>query len=349
MQAVVLVGGQGTRLRPLTDTVPKPVLPLAGKPFIVYMVEWLAEHGVEEIVFSLGFLAEDMKRALAGIDRPRLIFAEEPGPRGTAGAIKFCEEMDLLEDRFLALNGDVLADLDLSALIAEHERSGARATLALYPVDDPTGYGLVRRADDGQVLEFLEKPEPGHLDTDEINAGAYVLERSVLDPVAEGEEVSIEREVFPRLVGDGLYGLRLDGYWMDIGTPERFMRASDDILRGRVRTSTGDALGDDGLLVDPGANVATDAIITPPALIGEGAVLEAGATVEGPVVVGARSTVGESSTLAGSILFEECGIGAGAMVGRAILAEGAEVSAGAVVADGEVVGPGEVVGRETPV
>ncbi|MGH2981867.1 MAG: nucleotidyltransferase family protein, partial [Solirubrobacterales bacterium] len=156
MQALILVGGEGTRLRPLTETVPKPVMPLAGRPFLSYMIEWLGRHGVDEVVLACGFGAGKVREVLGEGGTPRLRYVEEPEPRGTAGAIKFAAAE--LADRFLALNGDVLTDLDLTALMGFHERSAARATLGLYPVPDATGYGLVRRDDDGSVLEFLEKP-----------------------------------------------------------------------------------------------------------------------------------------------------------------------------------------------
>ena len=218
MQALILAGGEGTRLRPLTNTVPKPVLPLAGRPHIAYVIDWLVRHGVDDVVVSCGHLAEGMRRALAELEHSAEIrYAEEPDARGTAGAIRFAE--DMLAERFLVLNGDVLCDLDLTALIEQHERSGARATIALYPVEDPSGYGLVHRHEDGEITEFLEKPTPDQIDTDEINAGAYLLERSVLERIPPDREVSIEREIFPELIGDGLYGIRLKGYWIDIGTP----------------------------------------------------------------------------------------------------------------------------------
>ena len=239
MQALILAGGQGTRLRPLTESIPKPVLPLAGRPHIAYVIDWLESHGVDDVVISCGFLADGVREALDPITGPRIRFATEPEPLGTAGAIRFAA--DELGDRFLVLNGDVLCDLDLSAMVAQHESTGARATIALHPVSDPSAYGLVRHTDDGAITEFLEKPDPSEIDTDEINAGAYFLERSVLDLIPPDVAVSIEREVFPRLVGEGLYGRRLDGYWMDIGTPDRYLQASWDILEGRVETATGRA------------------------------------------------------------------------------------------------------------
>ena len=182
MQAVILVGGEGTRLRPLTSTVPKPVVPLVDRPFIAYMLEWLARHGVDDVVMSCGFLATAVRNVLGDGSQYglRLRFIEEPEPRGTAGALKYAA--DLLDERFLMLNGDVLTDLDLTAQIAQHESTGAVATLALVPVADPTAYGLVRLDPDNAVREFVEKPSADQVDTNLISAGAYVLERSIPTP-----------------------------------------------------------------------------------------------------------------------------------------------------------------------
>ncbi|MEA2126422.1 MAG: mannose-phosphate guanylyltransferase, partial [Solirubrobacteraceae bacterium] len=183
MQALILVGGEGTRLRPLTSDVPKPVVTLVDRPFLAFMLEWLASHGVDDVVLSCGFKADSVRDVLGdgsayGV---RLRYAEEPRPLGTGGALKFCE--DLLDERFLMLNGDVLSDIDLTAQIAQHESTGARGTLALVPVADPSNYGLVRTDAESRVLEFIEKPQ-GDVGVNTISAGAYVLERSVLDLLA---------------------------------------------------------------------------------------------------------------------------------------------------------------------
>src|SRR5882757_4293127 len=174
MQAVILVGGEGTRLRPLTSTVPKPVVPLVDRPFIAFMLEWLARHGVDDVILSCGFLATSVRNVLGDGSQfgLRLRFVEEPEPRGTAGALKYAE--DLLDERFLMLNGDVLSDIDLSAQIAQHDATGAVGTLALVPVEDPSAYGLVRLNDDRAVKEFVEKPSADEIDTRLISAGAYV-------------------------------------------------------------------------------------------------------------------------------------------------------------------------------
>jgi mannose-1-phosphate guanylyltransferase len=322
VQAIVLVGGEGTRLRPLTSDVPKPAVTLVDRPFLAYAIEWLAAHGVSEVVLACGFLPDVLRDALAEEeDRAgtAITYCAEPEPLGTAGAIRFAAEAlaERLDDRFLALNGDVLADLDLSALLRAHEERGARATIGLHPVEDSAAYGLVRCDENGAVLEFTEKtgePVPG-----EINAGAYVLERSVLDLIPAGRAVSIEREVFPRLVGEGLRGLRLDGYWMDIGTPERYLQASWDILEGRVETRVEPTAP--GLLVAAGAEVDAEAKIGPRAVVSPGCRVEAAAEV------------------AESVLLEGCRVGEGARVVGSILAPGVEVEPGAEVTDA-------VIGRD---
>lgn len=346
MQALILVGGHGTRLRPITLTLPKPVVPLVDRPFLRYMIDWLARHGVDDIVMACGFLPDQL-RATFGDQipgGPRLRYVEEPEPRGTAGAIKFAS--DLLDDRFFALNGDSLTDLDLTALLERHVSSGARGTLGLYPVDDPTAFGLVRRHEDGEILEFLEKPDPAEIDTDEVSAGAYVLEKEVLDLVPPDRDVSIEREVFPRLVGDGLYSLRLEGYWMDIGTPERYLDACWDILGRRVESEPGSKVDEDGRYVAADARVEGSATIAGTTFVEADAVIGANATIGPRAVIGAGAEVGGGATIESSALHAACRIGSGASVAGAILASGVVVEDGAVVPDGSVVGAGATITAE---
>jgi mannose-1-phosphate guanylyltransferase len=325
VQAIVLVGGEGTRLRPLTETVPKPALTLVDRPFLAYMIEWLAGHGVSDVVLACGFLPDVLREALAGEEERAgvsISYVVEPERRGTAGAIRFAADElgDRLEDRFLALNGDVLTDLDLTALLRAHDERGARATLGLYPVEDSSAYGLVHSDPDGAVLEFLEKT--GEAVPGEINAGMYALERSVLEMIPSGEEVSIERDVFPRLVGEGLHGLGLDGYWMDIGTPERYLQASWDILEGRVETRVEPTAP--GVLIDADAEVAADARVGPRVVLGAGCRVEAGAGVRD------------------SVLLDGCVVGEGAQVSGSILSRGVEVAAAARL-EGAVLGRDERV------
>lgn len=327
MQAIVLVGGEGTRLRPLTSDVPKPAVTLVDRPFLAYAIEWLAAHGVTEVVLACGFLPEVLREAL-GDEEARtgveITYVAEPEPLGTAGAIRYAADAlgDRLEERFLALNGDVLADLDLTALVRAHGERDARATIGLHPVEDSSAYGLVRCDGEGKVLEFLEKT--GEAVPGEINAGAYVLDRTVLDLVPAGRAVSIEREVFPRLVGDGLCGLLLDGYWMDIGTPDRYLQASWDILEGRVETRVRPTAP--GLLVGADAAIDEEASVGPRAVVSGGCRVERGAEVEDSVLLGG-CTVGRDALVRGSILAPGAEVEPGAQLVNAVIGRDERVPA----------------------
>ena len=344
MQALILVGGHGTRLRPVTLTLPKPVIPLVDRPFLRYMIDWLARHGVDDIVMACGFLPDQLRDAFGDQipGGPRLHYVEEPEPRGTAGAIKFAE--GLLEDRFFALNGDSLTDLDLTALLDRHITSGARATLGVHPVEDITGLGLVRSdPDSGAILEFLEKPDPATVDTNEISAGMYVLEKEVLGLVPPDQDVSIEREVWPRLVGDGLYSQRLEGYWMDIGTPDRYLVACWDILDRRVESEPGSKVDGEGRYVAAGAEVDQGATIAGTSFVASGTVVGAAAEIGPRAVLGAGVSVGEGARIESSALHPSCRVGVNARVSGSILAAGVTVEDGAIVPEGSVVGAGAII------
>jgi mannose-1-phosphate guanylyltransferase len=345
MQALILAGGEGTRLRPLTSTVPKPVVPLVDRPFIVYMLEWLRDHGVDDVVLSCGFMADGIRQVLGhgselGI---RLRYVEEPKPLGTGGALKYAE--DLLQERFLMLNGDVLTDLDLGAQLRQHERTRARVTLALIGVDDPSAYGLVRRRDDLSVREFVEKPSSDEIDTRLINAGAYIIEREVLDELPPaGTRLSIERDVFPKLVDRGLFGYEASGYWLDIGTPERYLQGTYDILEGNVRTEVGRRLGEAGGVLCEGDASAVEGVVHPPSVIGSGCAVAPGAVLDGRTVLGAGVRVGAGAHVESSVLLDGCEIGAGSHVSSAIVGFGVRIGEHCHVRDGAVLGEGVIVG-----
>jgi mannose-1-phosphate guanylyltransferase len=356
MQALILAGGEGTRLRPLTSTVPKPVVPLVDRPFIRFMLDWLHSHGVDDVVMSCGHLASGVRNVLGdgaafGI---ALRYVEEPRPLGTGGALKYAEP--LLEDRFLMLNGDVLTDMDLTAQLAQHERTGARATLALTPVDDPSAYGLVRTRDGGEVTEFVEKPAPDQIDTRNISAGAYVLERSVLELLEADQPASIERDVFPRLVGNGLFGYVSDGYWLDIGTPERYLEGTFDILEGTVASRVQARMGESYLCVEEGVENAGR--IIPAGLVETGCRIGEGARIGGRVVLEHGVTVGEHTTIERAVVMQGteigrncnlsgCIVGGGVRIGDdcqvdglSVLGEGVTIGSGNVVSNGARVFPG---------
>jgi len=344
MQAVILVGGEGTRLRPLTSTVPKPVVPLVDRPFISYMLEWLHEHGVDDVIMSCGFLATSVRNVLGdgsglGI---RLRFIEEPEPRGTAGAVKLA--LPLLDERFLMLNGDVLTDIDLTAQMAQHAASGARATLALVGVADPTAYGVVVLEQDRAVREFVEKPSSDHVESNLISAGAYVLEREVLDLVAPDRNVSIEREVWPLLTGDGLYGFPSESYWLDIGTPERYLQATFDIIEGNVETAVRERLGSDWLAVDETAEVLGR--VVPPAVLGRGVRVAEGAHVGSLAVLAPDVSIGAGSTVERSVVLNGTEIGESCQLRDCIVAAGCRVGARTQISGGAVLGEGVTVGAD---
>lgn len=344
MQAVILVGGEGTRLRPLTSTVPKPVVPLVDRPFISFMLDWLGRHGIDDVIMSCGFLATSVRNVLGdgsglGI---RLRFVEEPDPRGTAGALKFAEPM--LDERFLMLNGDVLTDIDLSAQIAQHEATGAKATLALVPVADPSAYGLVHLNDDRSVHDFVEKPSPDVIDTNLISAGAYVLDREILELVPPDVNVSIEREVWPRLIGNGLYGFPSESYWLDIGSPERYLQGTFDIIEGNVSTPVAERLGDDWLAIDDGASV--DGRVVPPAVLERGVRIAAGAHVGSLVVLGEGVTVGAGTTVERAVILHGTEIGENCTLRDCIVAGGCRIGANTQITGGAVLGEGVTVGSD---
>jgi mannose-1-phosphate guanylyltransferase len=347
MQAVILVGGEGKRLRPLTSTVPKPVVPLVDRPFIAFMLEWLKSHGIDDVIMSCGFLATSVRNVLGdgssiGV---ALRYVEEPDPRGTAGALKFAER--LLDERFLMLNGDVLTDIDLTGQIAQHERTGAKATLALAPVRDPSTYGLVHLHEDRSVKDFVEKPSPDRIDTNLISAGAYVLQREILELVPPDRNVSIEREVWPLLVGNGLYGFPVDAYWLDIGTPERYLQGTFDIIEGNVETAVRARLGDSWLAIDATAELHGRTI--PPAVIERGARVAPGAHVGSLVVLGQNVRVGAGSTVERSVLLSGAEIGANCTLRDCVIAGGCRVGDRTRIEGGAVLGEGVTVGADNTI
>jgi mannose-1-phosphate guanylyltransferase len=357
MQALILAGGEGTRLRPLTSNIPKPIVTLVDQPFISYMLEWLCRHGVDDVIMSCGFMADGVRTVLGdgsgfGV---RLRYVEEPHPLGTGGALKYAEE--LLDERFFMLNGDVLTDIDLSAQMEQHERTGARATLALIGVEDPSAYGLVRMRSDHSVTEFVEKPGADEaLDTNLVNAGAYILERNVLaDMAPAGTKISIERELFPTLVGHGLYGYEAGGYWLDIGTPLRYLQATHDILEARVETAVGARLQAAGMRLLPesgvggqidmpvvigeGCEIADDAVIGARVVLGRGVKVSSGVRIEDSVLMDGV-TVGADTHITDTIIGTEVAIGAhcqlgGVMLGhKVMLGDGNELTSGARIFPG---------------
>lgn len=311
MKAIVLVGGAGTRLRPLTFSTPKPLLPIANVAFLERQLAWLASFGVDEAVLSLGYLPEAFLDHFADerFGDVKLRFVVEHEPLGTAGGIRFAAEG--IDERVLVCNGDVLTDLDLDAFVAFHESHGADATISLTRVDDPSAFGVVPTRADGEVIAFVEKPPREQVPTNWINAGTYVLEPSVLASIPPRLNVSIEREIFPRMLErpGRLYAMRFEGYWLDIGTPEKYLEAHRDVLAGRM-----------GLPPSPGASETSPGIWVEP-----GAVIDATAELVGPSLVGAAATVGAGARVEASVIGPNATVGAGATVTNSVVLAGASV------------------------
>ena len=319
MKAVVLVGGFGTRLRPLTLTAPKQMLPVVDRTMLEHVVGGLGRHGVTEVVLSLGYKEDVFRDAFpdgecAGV---ALRYAVEPEPLDTAGAVRFAAEAAGIDETFIAVNGDVFTDLDVSALWARHHEVGAEGTISLTPVDDPSRYGVVPTDPDGKVIGFVEKPARDQAPTNWINAGTYVLEPSVLERIEPARKVSIERETFPAIVADdGLWAVQSDAYWVDAGTPATYLQVQLDLIDG-VRGATWPAVADS-------------------------VTIAAGASVEHSVVM-AGATIDTGAAVCDSVISAGAKVGAGAVIERSVVGPGATIHSGAQLRNLTMVGDGAVV------
>jgi mannose-1-phosphate guanylyltransferase len=351
MKAVVLVGGEGTRLRPLTLTTPKQMLPIVGVPMIERVLEHLASHGVNEAILSLGYLPDAFKEAYpdseaAGI---RLRYAVEPEPLDTAGAVRFAAVFGEVDDTFVVVNGDVLTDLDLGSLIAFHRQRGAEGTIALHPVPDPSAFGVVPTDEDGRVTAFVEKPPRNEAPTNEINAGTYVLEASVLDRIPATGRVSIERDTFPAMVRSGVLFARADeSYWLDTGTPAAYLQANRDLFSGLREGPLAPGLHDrgDGVFLAESSTISGE-LVGPAVVFGECEIAE-GARVEGSVL-GPGSFIEAGATVVDSVLMQGCRVAAGAKVVGSVMGPHATVGQRADVRPVSVLGSQSVVASGTVV
>ncbi len=340
MKAIVLVGGEGTRLRPLTETIPKPLLPMMNRAFLHRVLDHLGEHGVHEVVLSSSYLEPAFHQFLEERHGdPRVTWITEAVPLGTGGAI--VNALPNVDDTFLVLNGDILTDLDLSAMVAFHRDRGAVATISLTHVGDARPYGLVATVEGGRVREFREKP--ADLIPGDINAGTYVLEPEALEGWEAGRMISVEREVFPGLIASGapVYGFLSDAYWMDLGTPEKYLQAHFDILEGKVRDIS--PASPNGPTIAPGVDL--QAHLGRWVVLGPNATVAANAEVDDSVLH-AGAVVGPGARVFRSILGPGAVVGARATVTESVLAERARVEDDAEVAQMKL-SAGQVARRDT--
>lgn len=312
VKAVLLVGGMGTRLRPLTYRIPKPLVPVLGKPLIMHVIDSLPRE-VDETIIPVGYMKDVMQAYLEkNPPKRKITLVDEPEPLGTGGAVKAVE--DHLEGTFLVVNGDIITSLDVSRFVSYHREKGGIATISLWPVDDPTPFGVVELAEDGRIRRFQEKPKREEAFSNLINAGAYALEEEILGYIGKGF-VSMEREVFPNILEEGMFGFEFTGHWIDCGKRETLLEAYWTLM------------GEDAREVDP-RSVVQGSKVTKPAIVKENAVI-AGAEIGPRAYLAERVVVGLRSRIEGSVLLEDCRIGARCSVVDSIVDSGVSIPDGA--------------------
>lgn len=336
MQALILAGGKGTRLRPLTVYTPKPIVPICNRPFLLYQIDTLRRAGVIDITLSLSYQPEKIEQQLGDGSQfgVKLKYTVEPQPMGTAGAYKFAE--DLIREPTVVFNGDILTDLDLKSVIRQHKERNAIATIVLTPVEDASAYGVVETEADGRVRRFLEKPKPEETDCRNINAGTYVLEPGVLDLIPKGESHSFEYDLFPKLLEKGepfFAHIPHRTYWMDIGTPARYLQAHHDLLANRVtRIHMKDRRGD--------FDSATKSEIDELSIIADDCTLKPGVEIINSVL-GKGCYIEERARIANSVIWSHTRVGTAAQIKDAIIGRGCHIGRSTLV------GPGAVLGDKT--
>lgn len=345
MKAILLAGGMGTRLRPLTAHTPKPIVPIFNRPFLYYQLDLLRQiPEIDEVILSLNYQPRRIEEIFGdGSDLGlRIRYVVEPQPLGTAGAVKYAEEF--LTDSVVVFNGDVLTNIDLASVIRLHRERKAKATIVLTPVENPTAYGLVETDAQGNVTRFLEKPKPEEITCDTINAGIYVLEPETFDRIPANTNWSIERSYFPSLVerAETFVAYIYRGYWIDIGTRQKYLQVHRDIMDGRYQAppfSGAAALS----WIAPGAKVEDGAQIEGPCFIDDGAVIKSGARIGPYSVIGHHSHVEEKAVVDGAIVWPNSWIGAEATLSSCILGRHCHVGRSVTIREGAVFGDKSVL------
>ena len=346
MKAVIMAGGEGTRLRPLTSNQPKPMLPMANRPMMEHVVNLLRNHGFDEIVVTVAFMANAIRSYFDDGSEfgVRMVYATEETPLGTAGSVGNAKAQ--LDERFLVISGDVLTDIDLSRVVQGHREAGAMATIALKAVEDPLEFGIVITRDDGSIERFLEKPTWGQVFSDTINTGIYVLEPEIFDYIPEGQAVDFSGEVFPAVLADGrpIQGCVADGYWEDVGTLEAYLRAHQDILDEKVQVQVAGFPLRPGVWLGKGVHVDPAAVIDGPAVIGDNCALGAGATVGEYCVLGANVQVGDGATLQRTVVHDNAFLGAGTRLDGCVIGRACDLRQHVRCEEGVVLGDETFVG-----
>jgi mannose-1-phosphate guanylyltransferase/phosphomannomutase len=346
MKAVIMAGGEGTRLRPQTSNLPKPMLPLVGRPMMEHIISLLRRHGITDIVVTVAFMPNAIRSYFGNGSElgVRMVYATEETPLGTAGSVR--NAMAELTERFLVISGDVLTDINLTSLIEFHEKNSALATLALCAVENPLEFGIVITREDGSIERFLEKPGWGQVFSDTINTGIYVLEPEIFDVIPEGRAVDFSSEVFPTVLEDGapLFGYVADGYWEDVGTTAAYLKAHEDILDGKVEVDISGFELTPGVYLGKGSSVDPAARLDSPAFIGENCTIDEEAVIGAYTTIGANTRVSERAELSHSVIGENSYIGQAARVEGSVLGRACDLRHGARCEPGSVVGEGCLIG-----
>jgi mannose-1-phosphate guanylyltransferase len=344
MKAVILVGGEATRLRPLTCNTPKIMVPVLNRPFFEHVIGYLKAHNIIDIVLAVGKSPEQIQDYFGDGSRlgAGITYSVEDFPMGTAGAVKNAEMF--LDDSFIVLNGDVFTDIDLSVMMRLHREDKATASLALTPVDDPSAFGVVETDSQGRVKYFMEKPgrdkiplvKPG---ANMINAGIYILEPDILNYITPGAFSMFEHDVFPLLLekGQAIFGHPFPGYWIDIGTPDKYLKLQHDLLQRYV--------GNKGIKFEGERFVHSSAQIEGPAVMGDACFIDRDSVLKGPVVLGARCRVEEGAVIEGVVLWEDCQIGKGSKLRNCVMASRCHIGEESEILDGSILGDDVRIGK----
>ena len=342
MKAILLAGGKGTRLRPLTIHTPKPIVPIFNRPFLHYQIDLLKQvPEIDEVILSLNYQPRRIEEIFGdGSDIGiRIRYVVEPAPLGTGGAIKYAG--DKLTESVVVFNGDVLTQIDLASVIRLHRERNAKATIVLTPVENPSAYGLVETDAAGNIQRFLEKPKPEEITTNKINAGIYILEPDTFDRIPSDVAWSVERSYFPSLIerGETFVGYTYEGYWIDIGTPEKYTQVHRDIMDGRYSAGPFRDHGAGRQWISRDARIEEGARVESPCFIDEGVLVKAGAHIAPYSVIGRQSQIEEQAAINGAIIWPNCRVGEHAVVNNTIVGRNCHIgrhvtlSAGAVLGD----------------
>jgi len=321
MKAIILVGGEGTRLRPLTYATVKAMVPVLNRPFIQYMIRHLASHNISEIILAMGYKPDTIKSYFDRFDKldVRLVYSIEDTPLGTAGAVKNAEQHIDEDDTFFVFNGDVFTDLDLTDMLNFHKDHNAKATIALTPVDDPTQFGVVETDDQQKVTCFIEKPNREKVTSNLINAGTYILESEIMRLIIPGKRSMFEHDIFPKLLADGepVYGYSSNAYWIDMGTPEKYRQLNYDLLLGKCSLSNSQI---SDIKIDSQSSVHPEAVLTGPIIIDRGSTIGRSVQIKGPTAIGAKCRIKDNSIIDSSIIWENVHVGEGAIIKNCVVA-----------------------------